>query len=216
MSKKDQDQNDGLKDANKLLTETIETQSAEIEKAEISANELKVQLDEANSKLAKAKDQITSFTKYDDAQNHQVGQDQDVKFAKVDPEFEHQRILPATVDTPAFRAKMVMREFFEEPVTIRIDKTSEKNADQTFFISVNGEKEYFHRGQTKTVKRYIVEQLIRSKPINYEQRYDKNQVAGEDEYILESRSGLKYPFSIVEDANKKYGSSWYEATLAQA
>ncbi len=109
--------------------------------------------------------------------------------------------------------KMAMLAFMEEPITVRIATSTDKNAAQCFEINVNGRLEFFRRGETKTVKRYIVDRMLRLKETVYTQREVLNK-EGIREYIHDPHTGLKYDFAIVRDDNK-LGPSWERAILAE-
>lgn len=109
--------------------------------------------------------------------------------------------------------KMAMLAFMNEPVTIRIGTTTDKNAAQCFEININGKLEFFRRGETKTIKRYYVDHMLRLKETVYEQKEVYN-AEGIRDFIHIPHTGLKYDFSIVRDDNP-LGKSWERAVLAE-
>lgn len=117
------------------------------------------------------------------------------------------------VDAPEFTEKMAYEQFMREPVTVHIHSTNEENPQEVFEISVNGRAEVFKREETKTVMRMYVEGLARAKPIRYKnvEYTDANGVRG---VKWPSTTGLRYPFSIIQDANPN-GHAWLKAILAQ-
>lgn len=119
---------------------------------------------------------------------------------------------PEHFSDPAHQEKLLNLAFMNEMVTVYIQDTSEKNADPVFEIQVNGEKEFFIRGQTKTVKRYFVEGLARAKPVSY-----KNEEYTTPEGIRAvrwpSNRGLRYGFNTVNDTPR--GNAWLKSVLAQ-
>jgi len=116
-------------------------------------------------------------------------------------------------DGPEMKQKADMLDFFRMPVTVHIHDTAEKNADRIFEIGVNGKKHIFQRNREYTVPRYVVEGLIRAKPISYtcEEYTDAD---GARAYRYPSSSGLRYGFSVIKDEHPM-GASWLKATLAQ-
>lgn len=112
------------------------------------------------------------------------------------------------------KEKMKMLAFFNEPVTIRIATSSDRQAEQAFEINVNGQNEFFRRGETKTVKRFIVDHMARMKVTTYTQRevIDKDGVKS---IVNDPVSSLKYDFSIERDSNPR-GRDWLRAVQAEA
>lgn len=110
--------------------------------------------------------------------------------------------------------KLDMLAFMNELVTIRIATTTDKNAEPVFEINVNGNLEFFRRGETKTVKRFIVDRMMRLKVTAYDQKEVLN-AEGIKDIIQIPRTALKYDFSIERDDNPM-GESWKRHTLAQA
>lgn len=109
--------------------------------------------------------------------------------------------------------KMAMLAFFEEPVTVHIHSSTNKQDEQVFEVIVNGKIELFRRNEKKTVKRLFVDRLARLKPTRY------TQVDGVDAQGVKvidhlPTTGLRYPFSVVEDRNP-LGVSWLNAVLAE-
>ncbi len=110
--------------------------------------------------------------------------------------------------------KLDMLAFMNEPVTVRIGTTTDKNAAQVFEININGNLEFFRRGETKTVKRFIVDRMLRLKETVYSQKEVVNSEGIKD--ILQiPQTALKYDFSIERDDNP-LGDSWKRHTLAEA
>ena len=112
--------------------------------------------------------------------------------------------------------KIEMLKFMEEPVTIHILDSADKNADQIFQVSVNGRTKLFERNKTYTVKRKYVETLLRARPVQYTQKkLDVRDVSdGVNAYKDVGRRGLRYPFTIVEDKNPR-GIEWFKHVSMQ-
>lgn len=113
------------------------------------------------------------------------------------------------------KEKMAALKFDEEPVTVHIHETSDEQADANFSISVGGKSEVFFRGETKTVQRKFVEGLCRAKPVGFRwEEYTRND--GSRAVRYPSRTGLRYPFSIIKDANPRGGQEWANRLIKQA
>lgn len=115
-------------------------------------------------------------------------------------------------ERPVDEEKLAMLAFMEEPVTVHIHTTSDKQAEQVFEIFNNGQREVFKRGETKTVKRKFVNELAIRKATGYEAVpfTDPNGVKG-IKYV--PNTALRYPFSVVNDPHPR-GADWLKATLA--
>lgn len=117
-------------------------------------------------------------------------------------------------DHPVDPEKMAMLAFMNEPVTIRIGTSTDKNAAQVFEININGKLEFFRRGETKTVKRYFVDHMLRLKETGWSQKEVINS-EGIKDILNIPHTALKYDFSIERDDNR-LGESWKRAVLAEA
>ncbi|HXE49572.1 MAG TPA: hypothetical protein VN663_14430 [Ramlibacter sp.] len=106
-----------------------------------------------------------------------------------------------------------MMRFNEEMITIKVATTTDLNAEQVFEINVNGRLEFFRRGETKTVKRYIVDHMLRMKETRYTQREIMDE-EGIRQIVNVPHTALKYDFSVIRDDNPR-GGDWLKWTLAQ-
>jgi len=140
----------------------------------------------------------------------QIGQDGVTAMDTITGELDRPGI--TNPDSPEFNDKMAMEAFMQEPVTVLIQHTNEEHEAPYFEISVNGTREIFHRGEQKTVKRLFVEGLARAKPVKF--RNEEYMREGIRTVRWPSTTGLRYPFSVVEDRNPK-GPAWLKAVLAQ-
>ncbi len=116
------------------------------------------------------------------------------------------------VDKPVDMEHLEMLKFFAEPVTIRITTTTDKNAEQIFEITVNGRREVFKRGETKTVPRYIVAKMASMKETIYTQREVVNN-EGIKDILYDGHTGLKYDFAVVQDSHPR-GAEWLRYALS--
>jgi hypothetical protein len=116
------------------------------------------------------------------------------------------------VERPVDEEKLAMLAFMEEPVTVHIHTTSDKEAEQVFEIFNNGQREVFRRGETKTVKRKFVNELATRKTTTYVNQR-KRDAEGTQMEVYVPQTALRYPFSVVQDAHPR-GADWLKATLA--
>jgi hypothetical protein len=116
-------------------------------------------------------------------------------------------------DHPLCPEKMAMLSFMNEPVIIRIGTSTDKNAAQVFEININGKLEFFRRGESKTVKRYFVDHMLRLKETVYSQKEVVNS-EGIKDILNIPHTALKYDFSIERDDNP-LGPSWKRSVLAE-
>lgn len=105
-----------------------------------------------------------------------------------------------------------LEAFMHENVTIMVHESNEPNAVELVPVEVNGRKAILQRGQPTIVKRFFVERLARAKNTSYSQDLDER--LGEAMNNLKPRHALRYPFSVIEDANPK-GSAWLRNILAE-
>lgn len=148
-----------------------------------------------------------------EAAEQQVGQDNPRRMSSTG-EASIEPALIEPVERPVDQEKLAMLAFMEEPVTVYIQTTTNKQDEQVFEVFVNGKREFFRRGETKTVKRKFIEAMVRAKVTTYEQREEFDD-AGVRTYVNIPHTGLRYPFSVVSDPNPR-GADWLRATLAQA
>lgn len=101
-------------------------------------------------------------------------------------------------------------KFLNEQVEVYIHPTSEKNADRAFTISVNGVSELFLRGQKRHVKRRFVFGLATARPTTYSNE-EYTDVNGARAYRWPTYTGLRYPFSVINDTVK--GVEWLDQVM---
>jgi hypothetical protein len=159
-----------------------------------------------------AKNRPVVANHYMESEDQFQGVEGAVEFAEQDGEQLLDR--PSEIETErVFNSdKMKDLAFNLEFLTVRIESVAEKDAAQVFEIEVNGEKEFFRRGEVKKVRRYFVEGLARAKPINYE----NEEYLGTDglKHIrYSSHKGVRFPFQLVNP--KPIDQAWLESILAQ-
>lgn len=103
--------------------------------------------------------------------------------------------------------------FNEELVTVMVHETAEENAAPLVDVYVNGISQFFPRGEPVTCKRKFVEGLVRAKPTaistDVRERNSENP-----QNVINRRSALRYPFSVIEDKNPN-GGAWLRKVLAE-
>lgn len=173
------------------------------------------ELDEENARLREelkaAGPTIIMLQKRLEAMEQQIGQDGTARFE----DDELIKVATSTLDDPAMMAKVSTLAFMEEPVMVEIQEVSEDQADPGFPIFVNGQVELFRRGERKVVKRKFVEGLARAKKTGYRNQLVVDPITREQTYEYPSKTGLRYPFSVVEDKNPR-GADWLKAVLRQS
>lgn len=112
------------------------------------------------------------------------------------------------------KEKLDALNFDNEPVTVHIHETSDEQSDSNFSISVGGRSMVFRRGESKTVPRKFVEGLCRAKPVGFRwEEYTRDD--GSRAVRYPSRTGLRYPFSIINDPNPRGGQEWANRIIKQ-
>ena len=134
------------------------------------------------------------------------------------------------VDTAAYDGDIVLTErvesrdyadalaFMAEPVTIRLEPSSDKNAATAFPVWVNGkpaevfqnnrwdEIGYLPVGRVLTVRRSVLEVIIRAKTDTVHTEI-RNMDAERPENAVQRFTSPVHSFSIIEDRNPR-GAAW--------
>ena len=115
-----------------------------------------------------------------------------------------------------FDQKAQMLAFLEEPVEIFLHESTNPNEEPVVFLQVSGEpaqpgNPYLIRGKQYTVKRKFVEQLVRAKTVSYSQPF-KGEL-NDNVNSMRPHIAMRYPFSVVRDANPK-GGKWLSQLMA--
>ena len=116
------------------------------------------------------------------------------------------------VDKPIPMDLIAHEAFMNEIVTVVVHDSNDENESDVVMVGVNGVSQYFRRGTYQDVKRKFVERLARAKSTSYSQNLDERM--GESMNVLRPKNALKYPFSIISDANPN-GSAWLKAVLSE-
>jgi len=114
--------------------------------------------------------------------------------------------------------------FANDPVTIRIERSSEKFAPHSVDCWVNGigaelfikgrwvQCGYLPVGHIVTTKRKYVEVLARSKVDTLSTQVEKH--ADHEDNIIDRHTSQRSPFSVIRDASPK-GAEWLTALLSE-
>ena len=111
------------------------------------------------------------------------------------------------------KGALEMEAFLNEPVTIVINPSQDPEDPKLVQVGVNGTSQFIPRGEPFTVKRKYVEVLARAKRTDFGQTLDER--LGERMNHLHAMHSLRYPFSVVRDANPN-GGAWLVGILAEA
>lgn len=125
---------------------------------------------------------------------------------------ETETIVVPEADTRSDQLKELA--FNEEVLTIRLERSSERNAPKFHDFYVNGVAEWIPVGEPYKVKRKFVAVIARSQP--YDVQTEVIEEPGRDPFnkiIRNARS--KYPFSVIHDPNPK-GYEWLTKLMQSA
>ena len=108
--------------------------------------------------------------------------------------------------------KTAQLAFLEERLDVLVHESADPNAEAVVETWVNGIAQRFLRGQVQTVRRKYVEVLARAKNtgIKTKEVLDYN---GDKTTAIVKHTALKYPFSVVRDANPK-GAAWLKQVMS--
>lgn len=98
-------------------------------------------------------------------------------------------------------------KFMEETVDVIVAESTDPNSEDVVSVFNNGVSQYFIRGQVQTVKRKFLEVLARSKQTSIS---TKDRSVGD--VMIKRHTAIRYPFSVVSDANPK-GAAWLKGIL---
>jgi hypothetical protein len=120
----------------------------------------------------------------------------------------------SAIESPEGKAKMDLLKFMREPCRVRIETTSEKQADPRFMVSVNGRSKVFERGKEYVVPRYYIEGLARAKPVTYgNEEFEHSD--GTKDVRYPASVGLRYNFAVIEDPSGPEGQRWLSRILKE-
>ncbi len=151
-----------------------------------------------------------------------VGQRADVNLMNLD---EHESDVIQPVDTPITNDYVAALAFNEQPVTIRIERSSEKFAPMWVDCWVQGKGAEVYQdgrwltlnalpvGEAVTTRRKYVEVLARAKPDSVQTNVIERD--NEDpQNMLQRFTSVKHPFSVIRDADPR-GADWLTRILQE-
>lgn len=136
---------------------------------------------------------------------------------------ERGEVIPA-IDTPEAEGYLDTLAFMEEPVTIRLEPSADKNAPKHIECWVNGvgaevmkdgkwvKLGFFPVGVVLTTKRKYIEVLARSKVEQFNTP-DEDGVSN-PRNVLERQNYSRAPFTVIRDDNPK-GIDWLTKLLSR-
>lgn len=125
---------------------------------------------------------------------------------------DSERLQPANRIDPEWVANM---GFAKELIAIRVDESTDENAEKQVEVWNNGDMMIFPRGQEVTCERRFVETLMRAKPTKYSQKAVLDDLGKVGAYQEIPHRALRYHFSVVRDDNP-LGAAWLKSMLSQA
>ena len=146
-----------------------------------------------------------------DTTNETVGQDRTFSVGETEmvADVDIQKI-----DGPELKTKAEILAFMEEPVTVMLHESTDRNVAQVEAFSNDGRTVYLTRGKPQTIRRKFVEVMARCKHTSLGQRNVQDQ-NGTHSIEYPTHTALKYPFQLIEDKNPK-GADWLRRILAEA
>lgn len=132
------------------------------------------------------------------------GPDHVARFSEdVNPTNPPELVMPKTsnIDDPIFRQKLELEKFLAEKIRIFIHEDNAENPMETFEIRVNGKPWLFERNKEYEVPRYVVEGLMRARPVHYRNE-EYIDIDGVKKTRWPSRRGLRFPFSPISPTQK--------------
>lgn len=117
------------------------------------------------------------------------------------------------IPTQEFSQAIQQEKFMNEYVVVEVAETTNENEPPVIVLNVNGINQPIQRGVPTKMRRMFVEVLARCKETKYSQKtLNPNEP---DKIELVPRTGLAYPFQVLEDDNPK-GRAWLRAVLTEA
>ena len=142
-----------------------------------------------------------------------VGQDNPRRMSSEGPaKLEAAKI--EVVDRPVDKEWADMMAFSRQMVTIVINPSTDKNAEDPICIGNNGTSLWLKRNISHTLERRFVESLARSKVTTYTQR-EENDPNGVRHVINMPHTACRYPFRVEHDPHPR-GADWLKSILLEA
>lgn len=166
----------------------------------------------AMNRLTDAINNPVAPSRYAEAAERDLGGEGVAEFREDGDEQLIERPSLGDVDNPLFKEKLENMAWDQQMLEVHIHESADKDAQQVFEITVNGESELFRRGERKRVKRMFVEGLARAKPISYS---NEEYLGGDGRQHVRypTHKGLRYPFALVNPSARD--NAWLNSILAQ-
>ncbi len=118
------------------------------------------------------------------------------------------------LDTPMSTDHFEILKFNEDTLTIRLERSSEKNAPQVVSVAVQGVEAWIPVGKPWKVKRKFVEVLARAKKDSIET--ESKEVDGDEltRNLVHRFSSNQHPFSVLHDPSP-LGPEWLTRLIAE-
>lgn len=148
-----------------------------------------------------------------ETEEQEVGQDNPRRMASDGPaKLEPARV--EIVDRPVNQEQLDMLAFAAQKVTIVINPSTDKNAEDPVYIGNNGTPMWLKRNVSHTIERRFVESLARAKITTYTQR-DETDPNGVRHVINVPHTACRYPFRVEHDPHPR-GGDWLKSILQEA
>jgi hypothetical protein len=121
-------------------------------------------------------------------------------------------VIETVAESKDFRQLAADESFMNEMVTVEVHATTDENQAPHIIVNCNGINQPIVRGVPMKIRRKYVEILARMKETKYTQVTPNP--AAPDVSELRARSGLAYPFTVVDDENSR-GRAWLQNVLAE-
>jgi hypothetical protein len=161
----------------------------------------------------------TTIRKDTDVRDLPAGKEGSVTFSPSGVPIVEQGEVEVETNLTGFNEKAAKLKFLEEPVTIIISESTEKNPESHVFCKVNGRgpgpggTPWIPRGVEVTVPRKFVEVLAKARPVRVSSQEGLNS-QGERFIDNKKTSSERYPFQVTHDPNPN-GIEWLRAIRAR-
>ena len=152
----------------------------------------------------------------------EVGQKKPRKMAATGKaEIEKAEPVIDVVDRPVDSDWADMMQFAKMPITIVVNETTDKNAENPVYCSNNGDLApveptpgWLYRGKEYTIERRFVESLARAKVTTYSQREQSDPATGIRHIVNVPHVAPRYQFRVVHDPHPR-GADWLRSILLE-
>jgi hypothetical protein len=152
----------------------------------------------------------------------EVGQREARKVSSTGPALES--VKPAAFlespEKPVDKEHLEMIAFSRQMVTIVINDSAEKNAENPIYCAnngnlpmVDGKPGWLFRNKEYTIERRFVESLARAKITSYTQR-DEVAPDSTPHKIMVPHTACRYPFRVIHDPHPR-GADWLKSVLLE-